>query len=63
MAFSAAVLQANITKTGPNQPAYTFRPMSSAKGNMYKSPTVETVAFPSSKDFATFEEQSCLARA
>lgn len=31
---------------------YTCRPNSSAKGSMYKSPTVETVAFPSIKDFA-----------
>lgn len=31
---------------------YTCRPNSSAKGSMYKSPTVETVAFPSIKDLA-----------
>lgn len=52
------VLIASITKMALKQPAHTCRPISSAKGNMYKSPTVETVAFPSSKAFAAFKKRS-----
>ena len=63
MVFLNTMLVAKVTKTAPDQPAHTFRPMSSAKGSIYKSPTAETVAFPSSRDFATFEEQSWLAKA
>lgn len=33
-------------------PLYTCNPISSAKGNTNKSPTAETVALPSSSDFA-----------
>ena len=58
MVVAAAVLVARITKMALKQPAYTCRPISSAKGNTYRSPTVETVAFPSSKAFAAFKKRS-----